>query len=479
MGRQGDFMPRARRFVPGPAPVAHRLIQRCGTITPATCPCHGERDVVRRSALAPRHTHVPAIVHEVLSLSGEPLSASARVALEPRFGRDFSNVRVHTGTRAARAAEAVSARAFTVGRNLVFGSGQYAPHTNTGLSLLAHELTHVLQQQASTARPPDDLRLDDQADASEREARQAAASARVGLARSSEIAVAAEPDGPTVLQRACLPAAACAGPVAGSAEEFDVREEAAEASARARRTAMPRARALASGHEGHARQLELFFESAMPGLLANVHGIFIDMDMSPGTGAMSEKCSLAVPPITGATKPCVFVPGNLNQEAYAFRSTAAPTIGGKAREDWRIATLQTVRHEIQHALFGASKEGTAPPPGVSAACPRSLVDGELTEMNAVMSEFPLAFRAILTGAPAGHHARARLRDWFTEAIRNPSESIGGALKKLRCECDCPDVDRYVIDTFNFVASGWTSAERAAFNTELRKPGWGLSWPIAP
>jgi hypothetical protein len=66
--------------------------------------------------------------------------------MEPRFGHDFSQVRVHTDERASVSAEAVSARAFTVGSHVVFGKDQYAPHTERGNHLLAHELAHVIQQ---------------------------------------------------------------------------------------------------------------------------------------------------------------------------------------------------------------------------------------------------------------------------------------------------------------------------------------------
>ncbi len=78
--------------------------------------------------------------------SGQSLSESVRDFFEPRFGYDLSQVRVHTDSRAAEAASAVNASAFTVGRDIVFGDGQYAPEMNSGKQLLAHELTHVLQQ---------------------------------------------------------------------------------------------------------------------------------------------------------------------------------------------------------------------------------------------------------------------------------------------------------------------------------------------
>ncbi len=82
---------------------------------------------------------------------GEPLSESVRAFFEPRIGYDFGAVRVHTGARAAEAARAAGALAFTVGRDIVFGAGQYSPETSSGGHLLAHELTHSAQQGAASA----------------------------------------------------------------------------------------------------------------------------------------------------------------------------------------------------------------------------------------------------------------------------------------------------------------------------------------
>lgn len=78
--------------------------------------------------------------------SGQPLDAATRNFMEPRFGHDFGRVRVHTDREAAESARALDARAYTVGQDVVFGEGQYAPSTDTGSELLAHELTHVIQQ---------------------------------------------------------------------------------------------------------------------------------------------------------------------------------------------------------------------------------------------------------------------------------------------------------------------------------------------
>jgi hypothetical protein len=91
----------------------------------------------------------PPVVHDVLRSPGQPLDAATRAFMEPRFGHDFSKVRVHADARAAEAASSIGARAFTSNRGVVFGGGAYAPQTESGRRLLAHELTHVVQQQGS------------------------------------------------------------------------------------------------------------------------------------------------------------------------------------------------------------------------------------------------------------------------------------------------------------------------------------------
>ena len=90
----------------------------------------------------------PPIVRAVLRSPGRPLDLATRAFMESRFERDFSEVRVHTDPQAQRSAQAVQAQAYTVGRDIVFGAGQDDPATHSGRSLLAHELTHVLQQRA-------------------------------------------------------------------------------------------------------------------------------------------------------------------------------------------------------------------------------------------------------------------------------------------------------------------------------------------
>jgi hypothetical protein len=93
----------------------------------------------------------PELEHQLdrLAAGGQPLPDELRTSLEPRFGRDLSDVRVHLDSEAAAAARELQAQAFTRGEHVFFGAGNFEPHSAEGRWLLAHELTHTLQQKAS------------------------------------------------------------------------------------------------------------------------------------------------------------------------------------------------------------------------------------------------------------------------------------------------------------------------------------------
>lgn len=121
----------------------------CGQLTVG-----GECEECRKKALTlQRHPagpatskDVPPIVHDVLQSQGKALDADARNSMERGFGQDFTQVRIHTDGKAADSAETVRARAYTVGTDIVFGAGQYSGNSQSSRHLLAHELTHVVQQ---------------------------------------------------------------------------------------------------------------------------------------------------------------------------------------------------------------------------------------------------------------------------------------------------------------------------------------------
>jgi hypothetical protein len=128
-----------------PAPPGLRRCA-CGGSCPSCKQEKKEEELHREDAGGGAPGFAPPAVHDVLASPGRPLPGSTRGFMESRFGADFSGVRVHDDARAADSARAVDAHAYTVGRDLVFGAGRYAPGTAAGDRLLAHELAHVVQQ---------------------------------------------------------------------------------------------------------------------------------------------------------------------------------------------------------------------------------------------------------------------------------------------------------------------------------------------
>lgn len=139
--------------------VAEMVTRTPGTQPESQCACGGTCSKCRKDRTSPSGlqlkqlrpgalgaSEAPPVVHEVLHSPGHPLDTVSRGLMESRFGHDFSRVRVHTGSRAEASAASVNARAMTVGNNIIFAAGEYAPTTPGGRRLLAHELTHVVQQ---------------------------------------------------------------------------------------------------------------------------------------------------------------------------------------------------------------------------------------------------------------------------------------------------------------------------------------------
>lgn len=150
-----------------PAPLVRRSCPDCaqdedGTVHRkcAACAADEEETVARSSApapvVAPGAASAPASAHATQAIgnlgSGRGLSGSERAFFEPRFGRDLGEVRVHDGTQADRASKSIQARAFAHGSDIAFARGAYAPDTEDGRTLMAHELAHVTEGAPATAR---------------------------------------------------------------------------------------------------------------------------------------------------------------------------------------------------------------------------------------------------------------------------------------------------------------------------------------
>jgi uncharacterized protein DUF4157 len=148
-----------------PAPISHAEVRQ--PLAQRACHCGGtcstcrrpNPDLVQRKVVDPHSADVPnptvaphpvssaSTVHPILGTPGRPLDAATRSFVEPRFGHSFGHVRIHTDARAAASARSIQALAYTSGAHIVFAAGQYAPDTDGGKRLLAHELAHVVQQQ--------------------------------------------------------------------------------------------------------------------------------------------------------------------------------------------------------------------------------------------------------------------------------------------------------------------------------------------
>lgn len=168
--------------------------------------CRAKRLALQRKPDDRSSGYVPPLVYEVLRSPGRPLDEETRVVMEAHLGHEFSHVRVHADGKAAESARSVGARAYAVGHQVVFGSGQYVPGSVAGRRLLAHELTHVEQQSAGGFREwnpaaqleiaPADGMGEREAEACSRSLEQSPSEARVEGARLAA---------PPMLQRQGLP----------------------------------------------------------------------------------------------------------------------------------------------------------------------------------------------------------------------------------------------------------------------------------
>jgi Domain of unknown function (DUF4157) len=199
---------------------------------------------------------VPSIVHEVLRSPGQPLDPATRAFMEPRFGHTFSRVRVHTDEKAAESARAVDALAYTVGQDVVLGRGQHTPATPAGRQLLAHELTHTLQQSEASAVSREGLIVSAPGDAAEWQADEVARRvSRQGLQESTPHPLLVSPTGPHLARQ----------PAGGKAESFTVEE----------RIRVELERQIAADDdeaiEQRRQRLRELFESVSPSEARNLH----------------------------------------------------------------------------------------------------------------------------------------------------------------------------------------------------------------
>jgi outer membrane protein OmpA-like peptidoglycan-associated protein len=177
----------------------------CGRSAPhgECASCRQTRGLIQRNGRTTPAREAPASVHEVLRTPGRAFDRTTRAAFESRFGQSFDHVRLHDDARAHASAQAIGARAYTVGEHMVFGAGALTSETLAGRHLLAHELTHVLQQRSASPSPGVGLAIGRPHDAAEGEADRTAHAVASGKGDVPQRFTAAG----ALVQRACGAAA--------------------------------------------------------------------------------------------------------------------------------------------------------------------------------------------------------------------------------------------------------------------------------
>ncbi len=440
----------------------------CGshTIAGGECDECGKTRLQRRAAGGAEVDEVPSVVHKVLSSPGHPLDAGTRAFFEPRFGQDFSRVRIHTDGQAAKSAQAVHALAYTVGRHVVFGAGQYQPSSVSGQGLLAHELTHVAQQSSVQVNSLQRLAIDPDA-AQERDAnRNASLPERMLHSQGST--------GPALLQRACLTADACKSASGQTAKTAEVTAKAENKKKRERRKELcnktpPDPACTSDGHGTRAKQLEKVVSDYKSNRLGFVAGVFIDKDIPDEWKAYRGDCDSFVPPITGG-KHCIFTPEATEKEAAQFNDTKDATIGGLPRDEWRLFTLRVLMHETGHARYEEAK----PSAPSATACDFDTIRSELHEIAADMDDFGATVDLLQRSSQPESAQETKLQNLFKDRWVPRATSNW---KAIQCACECSDASEYVRKTATTMTAHWNTALKFRFHTELRKAI--PSWPVAP
>jgi hypothetical protein len=460
----------------------------------------GENDstkMVLRKAAGPLDSGVALpIVHEVLNSPGQPLDKSTREFFEPRFGCDFSRVRVHADVRAAESARAVNALAYAVGQDIAFGRGQYVPATTEGHRLLAHELAHTLQ--LSTGYSPVEIShpgedgeqgADDVANTLFRRdweiAEPSTPATRQGQQlRCQTIPVEGSPSGvglagpytlappPAPLPEPCLKSPDCSKEIPGSSTDYAHKVYAA-----APPTTTPSAPGAPSPTPTAAVNVKAFGDKIDPTLLSGIDKVLVNPALTGVAGAISTNCSGGAPGATGPA--CIEVPDQLEKQAEKFNKTKDPIIGGWPRADWETNTHASLTHEVTHTKFakapsvkGGYTANTQKVPNYSPG----IFTYELGEMNSQISEFPIKYAAVIKSSNAPAQKEAALRQWIDDHINHQQEGLRGMLKKLKCVSPCDVVNDGVRKVFASQSTSWTQAQRDLFTSEVSDPKNGLDWP---
>ena len=447
-------------------------------------------------------TVAPPIVHEVLRSPGESLDSKTLSFMETNFARtpidrrdsdleqqadrtaeailrepaadtsrsssafDFSRVRIHTDERAAASARSVHATAYSVGHDIVFATGQYSPSTPSGQRLLAHELTHTLQQTNHLSRQADD----------ESPLQQGTLTGDLSKALGRKLPERKPQRSPGLTglspgTEPCLTGKICEPPVKGSASDFVSKET--------------------EGSVGHpdtlkpATEVKKAAEKLLPGVLSEIYEVKANPEIPETVGAWVDSCkafNVAAP--EGSS--CIEVPTHLEEEAVRYNQGEgclnADWKPGEYCEDslvWESHFEKLVTHEAAHVAFKRRM-----PVGISSrTMPDDITRHELSEIYAQFSEFPLHYRRVQGVAsrekdPAEGRRifKQSMQAWIGRHVESQGEGFRGMLTKLRCVNPCDKVQVLVRNLMESVMATWPDDMKNTLLQELSSFE-GLDWPM--
>ncbi len=291
-----------------------------------------------------------------------------------------------------------------------------------------------------------------------------------------------------LVQRACLPASECQTR-AGSAVQTNVtlqQQESGKREARVENAPPAPAQPRSGTHGARAVNTEAVFDAELPGQRAQwIHGVFVDEDAASTVGARITDCAgwaaeslpagTPTPQFDNATHRCIFVSPALEREAKEY-TNGASTIGGRARADWQSDIIGRLTHEVTHERFLEPSFHSSlpfPPESTRGTCSPRVLDREISELAAEVSEFPLH-----QGTPSPNSNQA-LGPWLTRNLTKPGENIPGTIRRIRCSCACTDADALIRAAFDLASRTWTDDQRATFHAHMKRgEGKGFYWPFA-
>jgi Domain of unknown function (DUF4157) len=242
----------------------------------------------------------------------------------------------------------------------------------------------------------------------------------------------------------------CSRPAPGSASEFSSQ------------VAQQQAQGPQNPARPSATAVLQFANAAAPGLLASAAKVVVNPNIRDTAGAQADPSTRTIE-----------VPTALEREASEFNaSPPAATVGGRSRADWSFNTVRILTHEMAHIRFTL-----APPSGLPKVGDVAL--SELDELNALLSEFPLGYRHVMSMGLEEEVKAQRIDTAIATYIEKRGEGIRGILTKLRCVASCDDVNTSVRRVFEAQTASWPQQVRDVLLSALADPSNRLQWPMPP